>query len=168
VPFTDNCDGSWYSVAVTIGYNSGCSTAKKETSTPEITLAGGGASASAFTFSVLHPPMTKDEANAIDTRLNPVLLLFIRFLAPAYICRNSSAPILVAAHRCNMNEFCSDLFCAFKQDRVTSNSILLEVSVAVAQVFADWYQGRMKGPTKEHKETPLRLSSLAVSPSRLC
>ena len=44
VPVTDICDGAWYSVAVTIGYNSGCSTAKKEGSTPEITLAGGGAS----------------------------------------------------------------------------------------------------------------------------
>ena len=29
VPVTDNCDGAWYSVAFTIGYHSGCLTAKK-------------------------------------------------------------------------------------------------------------------------------------------
>src|ERR1700678_982804 len=78
VPVTNNCDGAWYSVAVTIGYRSGCSTAKKETSTPEITLAGGGASESAFTLSLLQPLVLRDTAIAISVRPNANLILFIR------------------------------------------------------------------------------------------
>jgi hypothetical protein len=84
VPVTDNCDGAWYSVDVTIGYCSGCSTAKKETSTPETTLAGGGASASAFTLSLLQPLVARDAAIAISIRPNAKYLLFIRILAPLF------------------------------------------------------------------------------------
>src|ERR1700727_3478646 len=50
VPLTTNCDGAWYSVAVAIGYCSGCSTAKFVTSTPATTLAWGGASAASLFF----------------------------------------------------------------------------------------------------------------------
>src|ERR1035438_113175 len=78
VPVTNNCDGAWYSVAVTIGYNSGCSTAKKETSTPETTLAAGGASASAFTLSLLQPLVTRDAAITVSIRPNTNLMFFIR------------------------------------------------------------------------------------------
>src|SRR5580704_17228320 len=81
VPVTNNCDGAWYSVAVTIGYRSGCSTAKKETSTPEITLAGGGASASAFTLSDLQP-LVSEVARAIVNKQSTGVLLFIEFSAP--------------------------------------------------------------------------------------
>src|ERR1700679_1604598 len=81
VPVTNNCDGAWYSVAATNGYRSGCSTANKETSTPEITLAGGGAS-SASTLLLLQPLTARDAALRIIMTPNPKHLLFIRFLAP--------------------------------------------------------------------------------------
>ena len=44
-PLATNSDGASYRVAVAIGYCSGCSTSNKVTSTPGITLGGGGASA---------------------------------------------------------------------------------------------------------------------------
>src|ERR1039457_1801565 len=77
-PVTNNCDGAWYSVAVSIGYRSGCSTAKKETSTPETTLAGGGASASALTLSLLQPLAVQAKAVTMSNRPTSKLLLFIR------------------------------------------------------------------------------------------
>src|SRR5580658_1852626 len=82
VPVTNNCDGAWYSVAVTIGYRSGCSTAKKATSTPETTLAVGGASASAFTFSLLQPLITRVAISTIGASANPIALLFMMIPAP--------------------------------------------------------------------------------------
>src|ERR1035438_6562092 len=81
-PVTNNCDGAWYSVAVTIGYRSGCSTAKKETSTPETTLAGGGASASTFTLSLLQPLITRCTISTIGSSANPIALLFTMIPAP--------------------------------------------------------------------------------------
>ena len=84
VPVTDNCDGAWNSAAVAIGYNSGCSTAKKEGSTPEITLAGGGASAAAFACPSLHPDKPATETRRrTPTRINVSLRfhIAISFLA---------------------------------------------------------------------------------------
>ena len=77
VPVTNNCDGAWYSVAVTIGYYSGCSTAKKEGSTPEITLAGGGASAAASAVLLLQPLIARHAASVIGTTASFIALLFI-------------------------------------------------------------------------------------------
>jgi hypothetical protein len=84
VPVTDNCDGAWYWVAVTIGYNSGWSTAKKLTSTPETTLAGGGASASALTLSLLQPLMARVAVSTIGSNANPITLLFMMIPALAH------------------------------------------------------------------------------------
>ena len=77
VPVTNNCDGAWYSIVVAIGYRSGCSTAKKEASTPETILAGGGASAAAFTLSFLQPMMARDATIPNSNRPDSITLLFI-------------------------------------------------------------------------------------------
>ena len=77
MPVTTNSDGAWYRVAVTIGYCSGCSTAKSVTSTPGITLAGGGASADGSPFALLQPPSVSNQAIEIRKRLISKLLFFI-------------------------------------------------------------------------------------------
>src|ERR1700678_2636480 len=82
VPVTNICDGAWYSVAVAIGYSSGCSTAKNEGSSAGITLAGGGASAAASALSLLHPLKAKNVTSTIMGNANLIAWRFIYFPPP--------------------------------------------------------------------------------------
>src|ERR1700734_2177059 len=89
VPVTNSCDGAWYSVAVAIGYNSGCSTAKNEGSSAGITLAGGGASAAASAVLLLQPLVPRHAASAIATIETFIFFDFIecpRFLRQGSFC----------------------------------------------------------------------------------
>src|ERR1700683_4750259 len=80
-PFTTNFDGASYCVAVATGYRSGWSTPKCDTSRPETTVAGGGASAATLSF-VPQPPNSDAAAIAKMGRNKSLSVLLLRISPP--------------------------------------------------------------------------------------